>query len=222
MADLLDCLDKERKSEVKQIKIIKQSEDYSNAYKKVIFEKHAPRENNDKCIFNFQDSLDDLMQRGYARHQRPNEVFSLLCVYLEGELSVKNIAQDMLNSYGEWFSLAMRYQNNILHCYIDPSFEYDRKCMRYNLKNYSSERFFSLPYLDKYSFIIKEVNVLNPSLVEFLWSRPFDQLPLDIRNNAYLYLLDDEHIWPVGRSYGSYRYGVNCYDFVNWASRGVR
>lgn len=222
MADMLDILGKEQKSETKQIKIIKSSEDYSESYKKVFFEEHAPRQKNkNELLFNFQDSLDNLMQRGYARHPRPNEVFSLLCSYLEGDLSVKDVAEDMLSGYGEWFSLAMKHQSNLLHCYIDPDFEYDKKQMLYNLKSCSSEKLFSFPSSDKYSFNIKEINALNPSVVEFLWSRPFDELPLKIRNKACLYLSTDEHVWPAGRSSDYYKYVV-CYITGDWPSRGVR
>ena len=220
MADILDILGKEQKANLKQIKIIQQSEDYSCAYKKVVFEKHAPlQKDKNKCLFNFQDSLDNLMQRGYSRHPRPNEAFGLLCSYLEGNSSLKNIAGDMLSGYGEWLSLAMKYQNNLLHCYIDPIFEIVDD--GYNLKNCFSERIFSFLSLDKHSFNIKEINALNPSFVEFLWSRSFDKLPLEIRNNAYLYLPDTEHIWPAGRGIFNVRYYVYSCDYVR-SSRGVR
>lgn len=220
MSDLLDTLKKEIPSETKLLKVERNLEDYSESYKNVVFEEHALRQNqnSDKCTFSFQDSLDSLIKRGYSRHPRPNEAFSLLCAYLEGDLSIKNIAEDMLNSHGEWFSLAMKYQNNIFHCYIDPIFEIVDN--GYNLKNCSIEKVFALSSLDGYHLSIEEVNALNPLLVEFLWSRSFDKLPLGICNNAYLYLSNDEQIWPAGPGGYDIRYFVDGY--YDRASRGVR
>src|SRR3989338_661979 len=143
MPDLLDLLKKETLSENKLFKVERKLEDYSNACKKVIFEKRALRKDQEKELFLFQDSLNSLRKRGYARHSRPNEAFSLLCSHLEGDLSVKTVSKDMLSGYGEWLSLAMKYQNNLLHCYIDPELEFDSILNQYNLKSFYSERLFS-------------------------------------------------------------------------------
>ena len=223
MADLLDLLKKETPSDIKLFKVERKLEDYSNACKKVIFEQRALRKNHDKQLFLFHDSLNSLKKRGYERHARPNEVFGLLCAYLEGDLSVKNVAEDVLSSYGEWSSFAMRYQNNLLHCYIDPDLEYDKKSEQYNLKSCSSEMFFSIPPLEEKSYLtIKELHALNPQFVELIWSRPFHDLPLEIRENGNLFVGRDANVWPAGR--GSYYSGyiVNSCNYNNWASRGVQ
>ena len=222
MADLLDILDKEKKSEAKTIKIKRQFEDYSDVYNKVVFEKQAFSNANSKILFNFQDSLNNLRQRGYARHPRPNEVFSLLCAYLEGESSIKCVAKDMLYGSGEWLSLAMKYQNGILHCYSDPSLKYDRKRNLYNLKSYSSETVFAISSLDEKNYLtIKELHVKNPEFVEFIWSRSFNDLPLQIRENGGFFVRRDENVWPAGRGDCNYWYDVSCV-FNYWASHGVR
>ena len=221
MADLLDILDKEKKSEAKTIKVNRQFEDCSDAYKKVIFEKQAFSNANSKIFFNFQESLNNLRLRGYARHPRPNETFSLFCSYLEDNFSLKSIAGNMLSGYGEWLSLAIKYQNNLLHCYVDPELEFNKKQNKYTLKNCNSEMLFPMSELEEHSYIqIKELHAKNPEFVEFIWSRSFDKLPLEIQKNAGLYLYTAELVWPVGRD--GYDYGYGIYGgYVNGASRGV-
>ena len=222
MADLLDILDKEKKSEAKTIKVNRQFEDCSDAYKKVIFEKQAFSNANSKIFFNFQESLNNLRLRGYARHPRPNETFSLFCSYLEDNFSLKSIAGNMLSGYGEWLSLAIKYQNNLLHCYIDPELEFDSILNQYNLKSFYSERLFPISELDeKTYFSIKELHAKNPEFVEFIWSRPFHDLPLEIRENGGFFVRRDENVWPAGRGDYNYWYDVSCV-FNYWASHGVR
>ena len=222
MPDLLDILKKETPSETKLFKVERKLEDYSNVYKKVVFEQRALRKDHDKQLFLFHDSLNSLRKRGYARHSRPNEAFSLLCSHLEGDLSVKTVSKDMLSGYGEWLSLAMKYQNNLLHCYIDPDFEYDRKCNQYNLKSSSFETVFAIHSLEeKTYFTIKELHAKNSEFVEFIWSRSFKDLPFQIRESAGLYVWGEENVWPAGRGDCSGWYVVNCCYCVNWASRGV-
>ena len=212
----------ETPSETKLLKVERKFEDYSNAYKKVIFEQRALRKDQEKELFLFHESLNSLRKRGYARHPRPNEVFSLLCSHLEGDLSVKTVSEDMLSGYGEWLSLAIKYQNNLLHCYIDPELEFDSILNQYNLKSFHSERLFSFSELDeKIYFSLKELHAKNSEFVEFIWSRSFDKLPLEIQKNAGLYLYTAELVWPVGRNYCNDGYDIGSCYFNDRASRGV-
>lgn len=236
MKDLLDRLDKEQKNEIKKIQIITQRfEPDPGAYKKVIFEKRAPYfDDVGKGIYSFDDSLADLIKRGYERHPRPNEAFSLLCAYLGGKFRLKKIAEDMLFDFGEWLSLAMSYENNLLYCYLDPILESETDRWQYHLKAYTSKIVFNFQ-LDSLNrdkrilecrwFSVKTINDLNSGLVEFLWSRPFEKLPLKIRNNAYFSLGDlSGGVWPAARGFKDFWYNVHVrdYEYNEMASRGVR
>ena len=221
MPDLLDLLKKETLSENKLFKVERKLEDYSEACKQVVFEKRVLRKDQEKELFLFHESLNSLRKRGYARHSRPNEAFSLLCSHLEGDLSVKTVAEDMLSGCGEWLSLAMKYQNNLLHCYVDPELEFNQKQNKYTLKNCNSEMLFPMSELEEHSYIqIKELHAKNPEFVEFIWSRSFDKLPLEIQKNASLYLYTAELVWPVGRDYYINGYYISSYCNCR-ASRGV-
>ena len=72
-------------------------------------EQISPRDQqNHKLLFTYDESLKALQQREFERHLRPSEASQVLIVALEhSESPYKPLADDMLYSFGEWFSLAM-------------------------------------------------------------------------------------------------------------------
>ena len=133
----------------------------------------------------------------------------------------------MLTSAGEWLSLVIRPQNGILHCYEHPqnvvwvpgSNTYD--CSRMTAQN---ELTFPLNGLKLREYVpLRDIAAKSPDLVTHIWSKPFNQLPGEIQNNAGLWIPGENTAWPAGRGgdfYGGYY--VYGYDYVIWASRGVR
>src|SRR3989344_807168 len=75
---------------------------------KLVIEETSPRDaKNHKILYFYNQSLNALKARGFERHLRPVEAFQILIYQLENPNSrFKDLAKDMLSSYGEWTSLA--------------------------------------------------------------------------------------------------------------------
>lgn len=196
------------------------------SYKGVKFETVAAYEGTEKKLYTFDESLARLQRAGLDRHSRPQEVFSLLIANLENKLTPeqKAVAEDMLNSCGEWLSLAMLRKGNKLSLYYDP------KNLVWNRGSYEAqgslrhggEQKFNIKGLPSHKYVnIQRVNVKSPQLVQTLWTRPFKDLPEVIQNHTGLYLPPDGQIWPVGRGNFNYDCDVNCCNYNDGASRGV-
>jgi hypothetical protein len=194
------------------------------SYKGIEFEQPAYREqgNADKQLLYFDKSLEHLRAAGFERHARPQEVFGLLIDGLEGKLtgSISDVQKDMLTSYGEWLSLSFERKGPILIAHLDP------EGLVWNGKVYVKENFKEHGH---YEFNVsgKKSNEWIPlkefdnKLIEFLYTRPFKDLPKEIREGdryARIALPPDGTAWPVGRVSGWYDVGVDG----GRASRGVR
>ncbi len=189
---------------------------------KVVFEPKAVYEGNYKKLYSFDESLQALRKRGYERHPRPAEVFDLICRGLEGRLQPEQqaIADDMWNNYGEWLSLVIRRRGDKLHCYFDPE-NIRLTGASYVVQGdfkYDSKKVYVIQSLSGW-VPIKEVNKVNPELVEILWSRPYAILPEEIRLKECLYLSHKDIIWPMSRG-GNYSYYIGWCNYAE-ASRGV-
>ncbi len=191
---------------------------------KVVFEPNAAGCGGDKKLYSFDESLKALRKRGYERHPRPAEVFDLICRSLEGRLQPEQqaVVDDMLNSHGEWLSLAMKKEGDKLHCYFDP------ENIKWDGRGYLADKDFKCSLEKVYDIqslsgwvSIKELNKVSPELVEILWSRPYAILPEEIRKDGYSPFPPNGKMWPVGRYYYNNWYYLvsSCYDR---ASRGVR
>ncbi len=192
----------------------------------IVFEPKAMYNGKEKNFYTFDASLRVLQKRGYEHHPRPAEALDLICRGLEGRLQPEQqaIAGDMLASYGEWLSMAMILKGNMLHCYLDPKNIEFQGC-EYGVKGgklkHAGEEVYSIgPFRGWIS--IKEVNEINPALVEKLWSRPYAILPEEIRQHAWLFLPPENVLCPIGFfGYFNSGYIINTHcDLGN--SRGVR
>lgn len=190
-------------------------------YKQINFEELAYREpdKTEKALFTFDKSCERVVNGG-KRHALPAEVFSLIIDVLEGKVSgaLVSVKDDMFKSYGEWFDLVIKPENNTLHCYEHPrnvipiTGDYDCSKM-----TFSNEKQFPLNGLPLKTYIpIKDIAKKSPQMIIYVWSRPFEKLPSEIQKNAGLWIPD--HAQPVGRGY--YGYYVIAYYYVG-ASRGV-
>ncbi len=193
----------------------------------IVFEPTTVYEGKEKRLYTFDASLRALQKRGYERHPRPAEAFDLICRGLEGRLQPeqKAIADGMFSDFGEWLSMAMLREGNLLHCYLDPeNLVWDEREIEYIVKGgklkHAGEEIYSVGSL--HWFIpIKDVNERNPALVEKLWSRHYAILPEDIRQNAWLWLPRENVLWPVSSSDYVDRYNIVAFS-VSDVSRGVR
>ncbi len=195
------------------------------SYHNLIWEPQAYREEGqaEKKLFTFDKSLERLREAGYDRHPSPRESFSLLIDYLEGTLSqgLEAIANDMLASYGEWFSMAAERKKNILILSSDPTnlrWKKDKYVLDGRVLQCTGQQEFQIGKRLSEKYI--DLKDVPEDLVTFLYSKPFSQLPGEMRkgnNRAQIYLPPEGVIRPVGRS-GFGWFGVS---FVDRASRGV-
>lgn len=194
-------------------------------YENIEFETSAYRKPNmqSKGLLTFEQSLERLKQAGFQRHARPQEAFDLMIDGLEGKLSddLQIINTDMRSSCCEWLSLAFERNGEVLTCYLDPV-GLVWKGGKYEQQNFNHSGGFifnigGIPYgqwisLDKF----------RPDFVQFLYRRPFDQLPVEMRkgiNRAHVCLpIIGGDIYPVVRD----GFGVDVYSYCVVASRGVR
>ncbi len=196
------------------------------ALSEIVFEPKVMYEGKVRKLYTFDESLRALRERGYERHPRPAEAFELIYNGLEGRLSPeqKAIANDMTSyNYGEWLSMAMMREGNLLHCYLDPeNLVWDGKMyfVQGGKLKHAGEEVYSIGSLHGY-IPIKDVNEINPALVEKLWSRHYAILPEEVRQNAWVGLLPENVLWPVSRGINDGWYNMNIY-FNLRASRGVR
>ncbi len=204
------------------------------ALTEIVFEPKAVYKGNwaNKRPYTFDASLRALKERGYERHPRPAEVFDLICNGLEGRLQPeqKAIADNMLYCYSEWMSMAVLLEGNLLYCYLDPeNLVWEKTKYKYvaqggKLKHAGEEVYSigSIGLMNK-RVSIKDVNEINPALVEKLWSRRYALLPDEVRQSGRLWLPPENVLWPVSRfGYFNSRYVIYTNCFSNLASRGVQ
>ncbi len=192
----------------------------------IIFEEKAAYNEKEKRFYTFDASLRALRKRGYERHPRPAEALRLICNGLEGRLQPEQqaVADDMFSSWGEWLSMAMLREGNLLHCYLDPeNLLWDEKAWKYVVQGrklkHAGEEIYSVGSL-RWWVPIKDVNEMNPALVEKLWSRHYAVLPKEIKHKAYLFIPPANVLWPVGLGSCINKYNITTYSYGG--SRGVR
>ena len=186
-------------------------------------EAESPRVGSEKRLFTFDKSLESIKARRFQRHLRSYEAFKMLINAIENPNSrYKSISDDMLSSYGEWFSLALIQNNGRLTTYDDPFnlvFKNDEYLVRGHKLIHSRERTFKIPREFRDGGYI-ELKKLPKGLVTLLYSRPANRLPVEIRNNSGLYLPQEGILRPCGRGYDFGDFDVGGY--YDRASRGVR
>ena len=189
----------------------------------------SPRDQNgNKIQYSFDQSRKALKQRGYERHLRPNETFRIIIDAIENPNSQYILLkQDMLFSYGEWFSLAVQRANQTeLILYPDPKNLVWNDEKGYLMKGKSSDcseaKTFTIDQnIPSQNWL--DLNRFPNELVEFLCSRPFDRLPEIMKsgnNRSQLWLPQEGIIRPFGRGGDFVSFGLDA-NFNNWASRGV-
>ena len=184
--------------------------------------------------FSYNKSLEKLRSGGYQRHLRPNEIFKIIIGLIEDPNykgrplfhTYHEIKEEMLGSYGEWLSLAMfRKDKETLICYLDPETK-DKShfgtVSNPNEISYSQERQSKIDKDIKSEQSI-DLNKFPSELVEFLYSRKYEDLPQVMKEGdrrAQLYLPREGEITPCRRNY---YYSLGVFSYVDMgASRGIR
>lgn len=171
------------------------------------FEPRSPKEENDKKLYTFDQSLARIKQAGYFRHPFSREVFLFIADGLEGKLTdeQKEMYDDMLNSYGEWVSAAMERQSDILAVYLNPNpdgliWKPSQNQYAQNNFHYTQKKEFRIPGKSSTTWI--NLEEFDDALINFLYGRSFARLPQKMREGgkrARLYLPSKGQIGFIGR-----------------------
>ena len=199
------------------------------SYQGLEFEHPIPYKDENKELFYFNTGLAQLRKAGFQRYPRPAEAFSLIIDGLEGKLTgeLADVQQNMLESYGEWLSLAVQRKGDTLIASVDPeNLHRNTKKSRYELNGKT------VHCTDQKEFTIKNqpsqqwinLQALDQDLIQFLYGRTFDQLPQPLREGperAQLYLPPEGVVRPVARGNLGW-FGIDGCDHDYGAARGVR
>lgn len=176
-----------------------------------------------KLLFYYDSHEKRLKEIGLERAPSPQESMSLIIAHLESRLDPElgKVVLNMLERHGEFFCHAAQRSNGNLTIY-----EYATG-FRWNGENYDVPE--HLWYKDKRQFNVAGINSgwndlkffnrINPELIEYLYSRKYNELPEAIRCSGQIYVPENDKIWPVGRACKPV-FGI-LLDCKNRGSRGV-
>ena len=197
----------------------------AGSYQGLVFEHPVPYDQagENKVLFIYNQSLERVKAAGFQRHPRPVEAFGLLAESLEGKLTgdLKEVADNMLQSHGEWLSLAVERRGDVLIAQVDPEGLAWKKDEYVKTKKFActEQREFDVTGKPSGSWI--DLKEFNEDFVRFMYGRRFEDLPVAMREGdkrARVALPSEGKVRPVGRVV-FYRFYVYYYDV---ASRGVR
>ena len=149
-------------------------------------EQTSPRDQqNNKTLYVFDKSLQALKQRGFQRHLRPSEAFKAIIDAIENPSSkYKPLKEGMLSSYGEWLSLALeRTKPSELTFYLDPEnliWDGLKYIVQGQLRHSAKQSFPISRDIPSNQYV--DLNKFPNELVEFLYSRSFNNLPKIMRS----------------------------------------
>lgn len=152
----------------------------------------------------FDEGLKSLRKEGYERHILTWEYSQIIISHYECKLSEKfdSVVKNIIHSFGEWFSMALRREGNRLYCFVNPeNIGWNRYTKTYNTGDDFNSSYVEI--LDVTGIPSEEwVNLehFNDDFVKFFTTRKFKDLPAEMQNGVYL--PPEGMLWPVGRSDG--------------------
>ncbi|MDO8556136.1 MAG: hypothetical protein Q7R96_03110 [Nanoarchaeota archaeon] len=190
----------------------------------MVVEEKSFAEDDDKVYYTFDESLSSLRERGYERHLRPDEAFSLMIDALKNASSKFKVLAEDMSSGGEWLSLAMKREGTCLLCYVDPDIftqtPVHRKSKLYEPRStLVPSRVFSVKGLPSNRLL--DLEALPEDLVVFLYGRNCRDLPGDIQS-AQVSLPERGIVVPYGRGDYNAFYDVVPLNSDGGYSRGMR
>ena len=175
------------------------------------FEPRAEYQGDNKALYTFDQAQASVARRSLALPTFRQVMELVLIPLLEDKLdeSQKAVARNMLASYGEWNDTALYRQLGVVFrangiqglIWNADANAYDARDMMVD-----DVQLYAARNLEAGWNPLKKVAKTAPELVADLYSRPFDNLPRQMRENAGLYLPPEDVVRPVGR--GGYGGGV--------------
>ncbi len=177
-----------------------------------------------KLEHSFPEGLEGIRRNGYERYFLPSELFSLIADGIEGKLGYKltDIYADILWRGPEWLSVMMLRRGDRLSFYENPEgLVLTKKGYDFSNVSYSYFKSFIVAGFDELPARIspEALTEKNPELVEYLWSRPYGQLPEEIKGTR-IYKMSEGFVGPVG--FANLESGMIILFQPEMAARGVR
>lgn len=189
------------------------------------WELHAPKHPmGGKNALTYDGSLARIREAGFERHPAPSETVSLMADYLEEKLQGKLniVADEMLSGCGDWLSMAMERNGNILICYLHPEglvWDEGKGIYVQNGFKYYSKQYFNISGKESNKDV--GLNEFGDGFVNLFYGRSFNELPKEMREGdkkANISLPRDKEVWPVSYHHLS---NIISYPIASAASRGI-
>ena len=174
----------------------------------------------------FNKNLKLIKALGYKRNLFPWEYFGLLIDYFEQTLPVRycKLAEDLLNSRAEWFSMAVKRLDDKLFCYANPkNIVWNPKGISYMIKgvldyNLSLTETFSVKDLPSVTYL--GIEKFGDDFIKYFYTRKFKDLPEEIKKEGSMFMIPPDGIlWPIGSGNGK---ESRIAGLTFMASRGVK
>jgi len=174
----------------------------------------------------YNTSLNRLKIEGYERHLRPDECFTLIARYLEGNLKepLRSIAYNIVNvSLLDWLSIAFQRQGGILHCYLDPEgLVWNGECYAPHPKvQYSQKKEFDIKGIPSLDWV--GLDRFEDGFVRFFYGKSFEELPEEFTDGIYkaqIVIPEENVYYAMARGLGLHKYSMQPAESANF--RGVR
>lgn len=185
---------------------------------------HGVKNEREDCL-HFDESFEILKDKGYDRHLMPRECFSLLIDYFEERKKDPVLAGKMLQSYGEWFDMAVQVWKDRLFCYTMPrNIKWDKATYEYFIDgpdlDFKAVTCFDISGFPNGEFV--KLESFSDSFVKFFYGRKFKELPEEIKKSTPKFFLPNPSyacVRPIGRGFGN-KFCIGT--FSDDASRGIR
>ena len=131
----------------------------------------------------------------------------------------------MLNTYGEWLSMAWERQSDTLLAHTDPEgLTWNPFTHAYVRNNFTCTETHTFTITRKPSTTRIDLQEFNEHFTTLHYGKPFNKLPKPLREGpqkAQVLLPPDGTVWPVGRGSFNDLYGINGHNAYLRASRGA-
>ena len=177
-------------------------------------------------MMSYTPHINRIFDENWERAPSPQEVFSLLIDHYEGKLDryFEIVANDILNSMGEYFCDAYLLDSDSLEIYekISDGYYIDSD-IGLNIAEsdwYDKNANFKINMKTGKDYDISE---LPEDIVKYFCTLPYEQLPLEIKRNTTIHIPLPNVIYPLSReSYNSFHILIIYNEEDICLSRGVR
>lgn len=176
-----------------------------SGFNSLILEPTAATGTEGKKMLHYDSHEKRLKESGWERAPTPQEAMGLIIAHLEGRLDQKlgKIAANMLERHGEFFCHAVQVSDGNLFFYENATgLFWNGECYKVYGNNswHKSQVSFKVAGINHGWNDLEFISKISPEVIEYLYSRKYQELPQAIRESGRIYFPDDNLVWPIGRA----------------------